>query len=461
MNIKNNSKQVNKNDIFITTVTDTQKKKEYTLDAIKNKASAIITNKEFQDNIPIPTIKVENENDTYFQILNDYYDNPFKNLKLIGITGTDGKTSTATMINDLLNMHYKSAYLGTNGFITREKKTTTKNTTPELSKIIEYSYKLNKLNYNYLVMEASSEGLMQNRCHNLPFEIAILTNITKDHLNVHNNVEEYVKSKLKLFKYLQNKGVKILNTDSDYFEKFKKIKSKKTITYGKNKKSDYLFTNIQLNEQNTTFTLIHKNKQYQIESPFKGEFNVYNLTCSIACLNYLGIPITALIDDIKKLKPVQGRINFLEYGQKFKVIIDYAHTTYATQEILEYVNIIKKQRIITVVGCAGGRYHEKRKEIGKLVSDLSDIAIFTMDDPRYENINNIFKDMLENVKKNNISLIKNRKKAIKTAFKMANKDDIVLILGKGTDNYMAIKNKYKKYNDLDIIKKIIKKRRFK
>lgn len=452
MKIKTNSKYVKKNDIFVCIHDELEDRHKYIKDI--KQASAIIVDKDVKKKGEIPLIKVNNTNDTLFDIYNTYYENPLKNLNLIGITGTDGKTTTAMIINQLLKFFEETAYLGTNGFIYKDKKISTNNTTPAINEVLKYANILNKEKIGYLVMEASSEGLLHNRCQNLNFKRAIITNITGDHLNIHKTFENYLNSKLKLFKLLEKDGIAIINTDDISYKYIKKM-NLKTISYGTNKGADYQIKNIKKSKNKTTFELKCKDKTYKIESPLLGEFNVYNLTSAIVCLTSLNIDINSLIKKIKYLKPISGRMNIFYTKKGAEIILDYAHTLKATTEILTFANEIKTGKIITVVGSAGGREKEKRKDIGKIVTDLSDKVIFTMDDPRYEKVDNIIKDLTKTCNKNNYISIKNRKKAIKTAIKTANKDDLILILGKGTDNYMAIKNKYKKYNDLKVIKKYI------
>ncbi len=230
----------------------------------------------------------------------------------------------------------------------------------------------------------------------------------------------------------------------------------KKLSYGFDKDATYRIKNYILYDTYTIFTLVIDNKEYKITSPLLGKFNIYNLTAAISTIHSLGIDIDKIIEKIKTIKPIPGRMNVFKTKNNSTLILDYAHTINATKEILKFANITKTKNIITVVGCAGGRDKEKRKDIGKLVTDLSNKVIFTMDDTRYEKVKNIVKDMIKEVKTNNYTYIKSRKRAIKHAIKISKKNDIILILGKGTDNYMAIKNKYKKYNDLKTIKKYTK-----
>lgn len=450
--IKNNSKYVKKHDIFICTHDSTEDRHKY-INNLKC-ANAIIVDKDVS-NTKIPIIKVNDTNDTFYQIYNTYYNNPLKNIDLIGITGTDGKTTTAYLIKEVLNKIDNTAYLGTLGFIYKNKIIKTHNTTVEIDKFLEFASILKKEHINNLIMEISSEGLLHNRCNHLLFKRAIITNVTGDHLNVHKTFENYLNTKLKLFKQLKENGIAIINIDDI---SYKYLKDKKNIlTYGFNEEADYRVIDYRLTSHKTYFTLEHKNKLYNIESNLLGKFNIYNITSMIACINSLGIDINIINNILKQIQPIPGRMNSFKTRNKSTIILDYAHTINATKEILKFANSIKQGKIITVVGSAGGRDKEKRKEIGKIVTDLSDKVIFTMDDPRYEKVEDIIKDMTKNVTTNNYLYIKNRKKAIKKAITISKENDIILILGKGTDNYMAIKNKYKKYNDLNIIKKYIKK----
>lgn len=456
MNIKTNSKQVKKNDIFVCIHDEKEDRHKYIKDI--KKASAIIIDKEQNNKNNIPLIKVNNTNDTLFQIYNSYYNNPLKNLNIIGITGTDGKTTTAYLIKEILNKKEETAYLGTLGFIYKDKIIKTNNTTVSIDKLLEFANTLKKENINNLVMEVSSEGLLHNRCNHVLFNQIIITNITKDHLNIHKTYNNYLNTKIKIINHLKKDGIAIINKDDNSYKEINKVLKKKhikRITYGKNK-SNMQISNIKETYKKTSFNIKIKNKNYKIETNLLSKINVYNIVPALIAVNNIGINIEEIINIIKSIKQVPGRLNTFITKKESIIILDYAHTVNATKNILEFANNIKKRNIITVVGCAGGRDKEKRKEIGQIVTNKSNTVIFTMDDPRYEKVKDIIKDMTKELKKNNYIYIKNRKKAIKYAINISKKDDLILILGKGTDNYMAIKNKYKKYNDLKQIKKYTK-----
>ena len=458
MNIKTNSKYVNKDDVFICIHDEKENRHKYIKDI--KKAACIIVDKNINelDNSSIPYIKVKNTNDTFFEIYNKYYNYPLKSLNLIGVTGTDGKTTTSELIKDILSNFTKTSYLGTNGFSYNDNYIKTHNTTPSIDMTLKYADISRNNNCNYMVMETSSEGLLHNRCNNLVFKRIIITNITGDHLNVHKTFDNYLNSKLKLFSLLDDDRTAIINTDDISYQIIKeRFKNYNLISYGKNNEADFKISNIKVYTDKTLFDLEYKNKIYNITSPLIGKFNAYNLTSVIALLVSLNIDIDKVINSIKKIKRISGRNNIYKTKRDATIILDYAHTFNAIKEMMLFANKVKKGRIITITGAAGGREKEKREKIGKLVSDFSDLVIFTMDDPRYERVKDINNDLKKNIINNNYVEIKNRKKAIRYAIKRARKNDIILLLGKGTDNYMAIKNKKKNYNDLDVIKKYIKK----
>lgn len=452
MNIKTNSKLVKKNDIFLCIHDELEDRHKYISD-IKS-ASAIIIDKELDKKSKIPLIKVNNTNDTLFQIYNNYYENPLKNLDIIGVTGTDGKTTTSLIIKQLFNHFERIAYLGTNGFCFDDKMLKTKNTTPSIDTFLGYAKRLDEEKIRTLVMETSSEGLLHNRCQNLRFKRAIITNVTGDHLNIHKTFDNYLKSKLKLFKLLEDDGIAIVNIDDISYQYIKKMDID-IISYGMSENADFRITDITEKKDETWFSFCYKNESFNVRSPLLGKFNVYNLVAAISCLNSFGIDINLILQYIKEIKPISGRMNIFYTKNGAQIILDYAHTLKSTTEILTFANKFKFGKIITVVGSAGGREKEKRKDIGKVVTTLSDRVIFTMDDPRYEKVKDIINDLTKACFSNNYISIINRKKAIKTAIKMAKENDLILILGKGTDSYMAVKNKYKKYSDLKIIKKYI------
>ena len=439
--IKLNSKDVKKKDLFIP-FSGIEDRNIYIKDAFDKKCSCVITDKYYNNK---NVFLVNNLNNEIINIFNKYYKYPLKNINLIGITGTDGKTTIASILKDLLNC----PSIGTNGFIINNKIHSLNNTTPSLD-VLYNCFNKSKNNDN-IVMEVSSETYLTNRIGNLHFNIEILSNITKDHLDKHKTLNNYVNSKLELFKH---SDISILNHDSKYYKLFKK-NSKLSYSYGFSKNSTIRIIKYKLYLNKTILIFKYNNKLYKISYNLVGKFNVYNIIACILTLLVLGYSIEDIINRIKNIKHVLGRMDVV-YNKEFKVIIDYAHTENATLNVLKFLNKFNKN-IITIVGCAGDRYKDKRNKIGNIVLKYSKLVIFTMDDPRYENPYDIIKQMIGNNKKNNYKIIINREYAIKEAFKIAKKDYIILILGKGIDNYMAIDNKKISYSDYQTVFEELKK----
>ena len=447
--IKINSKEVKKGDLFVCIKGVNVDRHDYIMDAINNGAVCIVASKKVE--LDIPVIYVEDTNKELALLASKFYDYPEKELELIAVTGTNGKTTVASIIQDLMGNNI-CGYMGTNGIICHEFNEKIKNTTPDADRLYKYFRKFVDSGCKYLSMETSSEAFLRGRCDSLKIKIGIVTNITEDHLNIHKTIENYVSCKKKIVDLMKNDGILILNSDDKYFNEFKSMANCKVLTYGK-QESDLQIVNIVLDSDKTIIDLKYQNKIYNITSPLLGEFNVYNLCASILTLLSLDYQIEDIIKNIKNIHIPKGRMEQVDFGQKYQIIIDYAHTYDAFQKIYKLLDTIKKGRIITVTGSAGGREHEKRPLMGKIVLDKSDYVIFTMDDPRGENVDSIIDDLISQSNKNNYERIINREEAIIKALEIAKENDIVLIAGKGDDNYMAIGDNYLPYKDYDVVKK--------
>ena len=447
-----NSKEIKRGDLFVCIKGISADRHDFIDEAVKRGANALVVDR--PGNYDIPFVLIKNTNDELGNICKKFYDNPLDKIKLIGITGTDGKTTTATIIKDMLG-NDKCGYIGTNGVEWGNKKISENNTTPEINKTYKYLNMFSKDNFKYASMEISSESLLHNRTNTLELDVVIITNITEDHLNVHKNIENYIESKEKIFSLLKSDGIAILNRDDKYFERLSKKTNNKILTYGKSISSDLVIIDIKEYFTGTIFTFSYKDKIYKVISPLIGEFNVYNLCASILTLTHFNYTIEEILERITLIANISGRCEILDTNTNYKIILDYAHTANALKNILIYLNKVKKNRIITVTGSAGGREKEKRKDMGDVVLKLSDLVIFTMDDPRYENVDSIIDDMINNSSKTNYKRIIDRKEAIKYALSIAKKDDIILVAGKGRDNYMAIEDKYLEYNDYDVIQECL------
>lgn len=445
--IKINSKVIVPGDLFVATKGVVADRHDFIDEAIERGARAVVVSRDVGVK-KVPIIKVDNTNDELSKLCSKFYDYPEKELFIIGVTGTNGKTTVAKILYDMLGE--EAAYIGSLGVIWKSNRESLVNTTPDSNLLFKYFRKFINDGCKYVVMEAASEAFFRKRLNNINFDISILTNITGDHLNIHKTMENYVECKSQLFSSTKPDGICILNKDDAYFEQMKNSAAGKVITYGKND-ADISIKNIVLDNQEIDVELNYDQLKQTFHVPLPGEYNGYNITACILTLLQLGYNTDEIRQRIKRIKVIEGRNEFIDCGQNFKIVLDYAHTPDALRNILDYLNKIKQTKIITVTGSAGGREHEKRPLMGKVVLDMSDYVIFTMDDPRYEDPNDIIDDLLKDSNKTNYERIIDRKQAIYKAFDLAKKDDIVLVAGKARDNYMAIEDKYITYNDYNVI----------
>ena len=447
--IKTNSNQVKNGDLFICTDYGTMDRHLFIDDAIKKGASAIIVKKDIE-NKSIPIIKVDDPNKVFVDIINKFYNYPTKKLNMIGITGTDGKTTVATIIHKLID---NCAYIGTNGILYNDYSEKSPNTTPALDKTYPLFVDMINKGIKTVSMEASSEGILFERIRGIEFNCSIITNITKEHLNHHGTLENYINCKCELFR--NTIGPCILNKDDEHYLKVAKNCKGKIYTYGSGTDNDLYFKDVELYNDKTIFKIVYQNKEYIINSPMVALFNVYNLCASLLALVSIGYDINELINNIKNIK-VSGRLENIDLGQDFKVIIDYAHTPNGINKLLEFANGINHNKLIVVFSEPGERDKSKRPDKGYNVITNCDHAIITSQDPRSENPMEIANDLLTKVKDyNNYEIILDRSEAIKKAIEMATKDDIVLIIGKGSENYQILKDKTIEFNDIEEAKKHI------
>ena len=421
--IKINSKEVEKGDIFVCTMGVTADRHDFIDEAISNGACAVVVSKDVGEK-SVPLIRVKDTNSYLRELCSKYYDYPYNKLEMIGITGTNGKTTVAEIIYQLLGDD--CAYLGTNGRKWKGKSLSMRNTTPDVDRLYKYLAEFVNDECKELVMEASSEAFFRHRLDDIKYHIAVLTNITEDHLNIHKTLDNYIECKCQLFRQVEPDGFSILNS------------------------GDVNFTRILTSSKGTILT--YGFKEYTVLSPLLGEFNVLNVAAAILVCLAKQMKIEEVLAKVENLKQIEGRLEVLPFTNKYMVMLDYAHTTDALDKILTYLNKIKKNRIITVTGSAGGREREKRPSMGKVVLEKSDYVIFTMDDPREEDVNQIIDDLLATNDLTNYERIIDRKEAIYKALAMAEDDDIVFITGKGRDNYMALGKEYLPYSDYEVIK---------
>ncbi len=422
--------------------------------ALQSGAVAVICERDLKIN---RQIIVQNTRKAYSQIASNFYENPTKNLKLIGVTGTNGKTSTSFFIKNMLNsMGYKCGLIGTIENDFGDGKTDSILTTPEPMELQKLFRNMVNNSCEYCVMEVSSQALAQKRVYGLEYEISILTNITVDHLDYHITMENYINSKLEL---LKNSKKTIVNIDDNNVKSvLSRIECPVVTCSTTDNRADYTAKNIICNESFVQYELVGINCIGRINVNLPGEFTVYNSLCASSALLELGFSIEDIAKSTEKIKQVKGRAERVSIPKNFTVIIDYAHTPDGLENILNCIKSFAKGKIITVFGCGGDRDKSKRAEMGKIAGELSNIAVVTSDNPRTENPLLIINDILGGMEKtkSKLAIIENRRQAIEFALSKARKGDVVLLAGKGHETYQIIGNEKIHFDEREIIKEYFK-----
>lgn len=442
INIKTDSRKVKNGDIFVALRGIVGDGHDFIPKAIENGAGKIIAEEGTYD------IPYEIVSDTR-KFLNDYlkenYNRYLEEMNIIGITGTNGKTTTAYLIYNSLNkLGKKCCYIGTVGYFLDKKVCELANTTPEVTEIYDMLINAYDLGYRYAVIEASSEGLLHGRLQNVPFSYAIFTNLTQDHLNIHGTMENYANCKKKLFNQIKPGGKAIINYDDSNKNIFM-LDYNTNVTYGF-KGGDFKVTDYQMSILGSSFTFLNDGVKQNIKVPLIGKYNIYNVLVTIVVLYELGFKYSMISNVLVSASCPDGRMDMVEYKNN-RIIIDYAHTPDAIQNIISTVKEVCDGHIYTVFGCTGDRDRTKRPIMTKLVTDTCDMAIITSDDLHNEEPKRIINDMLIGLKNTNYKIEMDRKKAIIMGINLLNVNDVLLILGKGHEEVMIVKDKKIPFND--------------
>ncbi len=449
--IQVDSRKVKKGDTFVAIKGLYVDGHDYIEKAILAGASQIIA--EYGE-YSVPTIIVKDTREYLAKYLKEQYREQLSQIKFIGITGTNGKTTSCYLIYQALNkLNIKAAYIGTIGFYVDGKVKDLDNTTPDLVDLYEMFDYCIKNDVKVIAMEVSSHALSLGRVMGIEFDYAAFTNLTQDHLDFHKTLENYEQAKLILFKNLRNDKVAVINSDDEYYKDFC-LKENNNILYGLNDFSDYRITKYSLHIDSVEFSFQYQNKEYDVKLNIPGKYNIYNYMNLLIILNKMGYSLGEIIKLSSTLKAPSGRFETLRYKDSV-IIIDYAHTPDAVLNILDNVLEYKKGKVITIIGCGGDRDKTKRPIMGEIATSKSDFVIFTDDNPRTEDNHLIMNDIVSGVRKENYIIEHDRKKAIFEGFKMLKKDDILLILGKGHENYQIINHDKIHFSDLETAQEFI------
>lgn len=403
--------------------------------------------------------QVEDINQEMALISAKFFGNPSHDIKLLAITGTNGKTTIAWLLKEALNKVSSCGYIGTIAVEYGTKVFHNHYTTPKSIELNYYFKEMVEAGIEYCALEVSSHALTLKRSYGLSFRYAIMTNLTFEHINFHGSMAKYQAAKRILFENLSETNIAILNKDDGTYEDFASHTKAKVISYGIENKADVMAKDIILKKDGTVFTLKMFDRETVVETNLVALFNVYNLLPVIIVLHCEGYELNTIVSLVRKLSFPTGRVQTFAYGQNFNVIVDYAHTPDGFTKIFEYAQTITKNKIIAVFGSAGGdRDREKRPILGQIADQYCDQIILTLEDPRHEKVSDINKMIKAGITTAKVFEIEDRTAAISCALTNAQPGDTVLILAKADDDYNAIGNEHIFYEgDINIVKRLLNK----
>jgi len=390
------------------------------------------------------------------KIVKRFYHSPSEHISTIGITGTNGKTTITYIVESiLLEAGISCGVMGTVFYKIGDQIVPSKNTTPGLLENQQYLAQMVNEGLDCCVMEVSSHALDQGRVDLIDFKTAVFTNLTSDHLDYHKTREQYFAAKSKLFERLSEDSTAIINADDVFGRKLKSMTSAKILTYGIESKADVMAKDIQSHLTGIQFKLICEEGQAVIRTNLVGLFNVYNILASVAIGLSNNVSLEVIKKGVENVKCIPGRVEPIDYGQDYTILIDYAHTQDALENVLQMIRNSCDSRIILVFGCGGDRDKSKRPEMGQVACDLADFVFITSDNPRSEDPSAIISDIVKGVRSGNYETVVNRENAIRQAMQMAQTGDVVLIAGKGHETCQIFEDKTISFDERQIIRQFL------
>jgi UDP-N-acetylmuramoyl-L-alanyl-D-glutamate--2,6-diaminopimelate ligase len=452
------SRMIEKDDLFFAVTGFEQDGHKFINSAIKKGAIACVL--ERKGNYPLKAqVIVKNTREALALLSALYYDNPSHKMKVIGITGTNGKTTITYMLKSIWeNSGEKTGLIGTIAHFIGEKTVQALNTTPESLDLQRMLSEMLKNKVSSVAMEVSSHSLVLGRVKMIDFDVAVFTNLNPEHLDFHKDMKSYKEAKGILFQSLKNDAYAVINMDDPEWEYFYRITKANRVTYSfKNKTADfYLNKSLPLNS-GYKLDISTPSGQLEIDLKVLGEVNIYNALASTTSAFVTGTRMEKIKKGLEIFTGVKGRLEQVDLGQEFKVIIDYAHTPFAFENLFQTLKKIIKGKIIFVFGCGGDRDRTKREPMGRIASQFSDQLILTTDNPRSEDPENIIQEILNGVtERSKVEVILDRKKAIISALKTAKKDDAVVLAGKGHETYQVIGKEKFHFSEREIVEEELK-----
>ena len=422
--------------------------------AIEAGATKVVVEKDVEASVPVE--KVESTKDYVNKVLVEKYSKPLDDLTIVGVTGTNGKTTTCYLTYQMLKeLGVKAAYIGTIGFYYGDEKRELPNTTPDILSLYKLFYEAIEHGCTHVVMEVSSHSLEEKRIEGLHYDVAAFTNLTQDHLDFHKTMENYLKAKAKIMNYIVPNGTMVVNNDDEHSEAFRKD-GIGVIKIGFKEDSGIKFEDAHFTPVGTNIKFKEIGEDLEINTNLTSKFNVYNYMTCYAILRALGYSYEQIKEATPNVYPPSGRCEIIPVNDGFAVV-DYAHTPDAVDKIISSMNELKEGRIITVVGCGGDRDPIKRPIMGNIACEKSDYVVFTNDNPRTEDPNKIMDDITRDLPYDNYEIELDRTKAIHRAIDLMEPKDIVCILGKGHEDYQIIGHEKIHLDDHEIVKSWTKK----
>ncbi|MEO3944935.1 UDP-N-acetylmuramoyl-L-alanyl-D-glutamate--2,6-diaminopimelate ligase [Gorillibacterium sp. CAU 1737] len=466
--ISMNSKKVAKGDLFVCIpgIPGFQEDRHaYAQDAAQAGAAALLVEREVD--VQVPTIQVPDARYAMAVIAAHLHGYPSERLKLIGVTGTNGKTTTCHMLESILaEAGFRTGMMGNLGTKIGSVWLESDINTQEPPSLQANLKRMADASVDYCVMEASSQGLAFGRVLGCRFRTAIFTNLTQDHLDYHQTMERYREAKGLLFARLGNafsadpaeRAYAILNADDPASEEFKRITAAQVVTYGRQKEADVKARDIQLSSRGTTFAVDSFNGSFAVTLNQIGAFNVDNALAAIAAALVNGVPVESIQAGLLKMESVRGRMEVVFEGQPFLVLVDFAHTPDGLEKALSTIGDLAEGRIITVFGCGGNRDKTKRPIMGAIAAERSDLVIATSDNPRFEDPALILRDIEEGFLQkgyHSYELLPDREEAIQRAIALAQPGDVVIFAGKGHETYQVVGDQTLPFHEVEIVRKAL------
>ncbi len=416
-------------------------------------AKAIVVNHDLD--LDIMQIVVDDTRKAFSLCCKNFYKKACDNMKIIGVCGTNGKTTTSTLISHILeSCGKKTALIGTNGAIWEGNNIDYSMTTPDPDIMHKLFYQMKNDGVEYVVMEVSAHAIALKKIEGIIFEVAVMTNITEDHLDFFETMENYGKTKLD---FMNSKSVltKVINMDDKTLRENISENSIIKITYGNKYPADCFTAGLSMNITGSTFVLNFMDDVFSINTKMCGNYNIENIMAAFCCCSALGLEFDRIVEAISTFEGVEGRFNVFQSSHGWSAVIDYAHTPDGLKNVLRTAGGLASGRLICVFGCGGDRDKLKRPIMGEVAQTFADVVIVTSDNPRFEQPKQIIEDITKGFSVNNYMIEVDRAKAIKKACEIANPQDLIVICGKGAEDYMDIKGEKIHFSDKDELKKYL------